>query len=144
MTSANVTYYEVYKDGKFIDSVSQHCYCKCTYKEELTELFPSPKDYTLIVRWPDEKEDDYYSKEINLEDFLNGKEVEWPEDEEINYYMNHDIEDNYLEEYIKAWQTFYDENLKDDPEQYPEEDVKDPSCYELPIAFKKIEKFVKL
>lgn len=79
MTSANVTYYEVYKDGKYIDSVSQHCYCKCTYKEELSELFKPAKDYTLIVRWPDEEENDQYSKEMNLEDFMNGKKVEWEE-----------------------------------------------------------------
>lgn len=54
------------------------------------------------------------------------------------------IEKNYLKEYIKAWQEFYDETLKDDKDQYPLEDVKDPSCGALPISFDKIEKFVTL
>lgn len=79
MTSANVTYYQVYKDKKYIAEISQHHMCKLTYKEELKKFVPA-KDYTVIARWPDEEEEDQYSNEINLEDFLNGKQIEWPND----------------------------------------------------------------
>lgn len=55
------------------------------------------------------------------------------------------IEEYYFKEYIKAWQDYYNEYLKDSDyftDNY--EAIKEPSCGNLPICFDKMEKFVTL
>jgi len=83
MTSANVTYYGVYKDGKLIEEISQHAYCKDRVKEKLAQYTP-PEDYTLIARWPDENEVDHFTREISLADYVNKtKTLRWKGDEDF-------------------------------------------------------------
>jgi len=81
MTSANVTYYGVYKDGKLIKEHSQHALCKPKIREHL-QSYPNPEELTLILRWPDENEEDHFSKSMSLADYLNGVKVQWEEDYE--------------------------------------------------------------
>ena len=77
-TSANVTYYQIYKDGKFVKEHRQNHYCKFRIKEELAQYQPS-KDYTLICRWPDEDEVDRYTAGMPLNEYINGKKLKWKE-----------------------------------------------------------------
>jgi len=77
-TSANVTYYGVYKDGKKVGEHSQHHYCKPrNWKEEMAAYMP-PAAFTVIGRWPDENEADHFSDPMPLPEFLSGKYVTWP------------------------------------------------------------------
>ena len=76
MTSANVTYYEVWNGDKFIGEERHNCMCKCKVKERLAKYQPAEK-YTLRLRWPDEEEEDHYSELINLKAFMDGGKVEW-------------------------------------------------------------------
>jgi len=89
-TSANVTYYEVYKDGALVKEHSQHAYCKSRIREQLLAYVPA-EAYTLILRWPDEEEEDHFSKEMLLSDYLNGVKVEW-EDDDLDYYEDWEID----------------------------------------------------
>ena len=75
-TSANVTYYEVYKDDKLVGKHSQHCMCKSTIKAELSKYTPSC-DYEVRAIWPDENEAPYYTKRMRLSDYLDGKRFTW-------------------------------------------------------------------
>jgi hypothetical protein len=71
-TSANVTYYDVFKDGKWVKEFSQHHYCKSiNLKEKLAEFQP-PEVYTIQRRYPDEDEVDHLSNPLNLKLFLEG------------------------------------------------------------------------
>jgi len=76
VTSANVTYYNVYKDGKLVKTYSQNCLCKQTVREKLAQHTPA-QEYGLIAVWPDEDEVDHYSREMNLNDYLMGEKIEW-------------------------------------------------------------------
>ena len=82
-TSANVTYYGVYRDGKLIKEHSQSHYCKPRVRAELEKYMPwgclavDTGNLTLIARWPDEEEEDHFSKPIRLADYLAGKKLEW-------------------------------------------------------------------
>ena len=77
-TSANVTYYQIYRKGKYVDEHRQNCMCKSTIRKELGQYQPS-KDYSIILRWPDENEADHFTYEMPLEDFLGGIKVTWKE-----------------------------------------------------------------
>ena len=79
MTSANVTYYEIYKDGKYITRHSQNCMCKFTIDKRLAKYKPA-EDYVVKLVWPDENEADHCSKKMSLLDYLNGVEVTWEEE----------------------------------------------------------------
>lgn len=86
MTSANVTYYEVWegdKFDKFIGEECQNCMCKYTVRERLAKYQPAEK-YTLRLRWPDEEEEEHYSESINLKAFMDGGKVEWIRSDGIN------------------------------------------------------------
>lgn len=80
MTSVNVTYYQVYKAGKFVKEHRQHHYCTPTIRTKLAEHQP-PEDFMLVLRYPDEEEVDHFSEQISLADYLNGKEPVWDEQE---------------------------------------------------------------
>jgi len=81
-TSADVTYYRVYKDNKLVKEHSQHCLCKNTIKDHLLTYTP-PEDYTLQLLFVDEYEADHYSKKVCLKDYLDGKykHTLWREDD---------------------------------------------------------------
>lgn len=81
-TSANVTYYNVYKNGKFVAEHRQNHYCKQRIKEQLKQHLPV-ENFTLIARWPDEDEVDHFSESMPLKDYLDGKKLKWK-----NYYEN--------------------------------------------------------
>lgn len=75
-TSANVTYYEIFKDGNFVDSHSQNCMCKNAIKEKLSKYIPA-LDYKIRLRWLDENEANHYTNKIRLSDYFSGKKFEW-------------------------------------------------------------------
>ena len=75
MTSANVTYYQVYKDGKLVKEHSQSHYCTWTIRERL-KIHQPPQDYILITNTPDEDEEDHFTEQMSLADFLAGKQPE--------------------------------------------------------------------
>jgi len=70
-TSANVTYYTVFKDDKQIAEYRQNCQCKDTKTEKLKSHVPA-EDFTLIICWPDENNILHFSQEISLANYLNG------------------------------------------------------------------------
>lgn len=57
MTSANVTYYYVYRGKELILKTSQHCLCKDNVRWRLREI-EKPEECKLICIWPDENEVD--------------------------------------------------------------------------------------
>ena len=82
-TSANVTYYGVYRDGKLVKEHSQNCMCKPRVRDELARYMPEgclavdAGRLTVVARWPDEEEEDHFSRPMPLADFLAGKKLEW-------------------------------------------------------------------
>lgn len=74
MTSANVTYFDIYQSGEFIKRHSQHHYCKSN-RQQLLDYTP-PEDYQIMVVWPDENEVDHCSPMMLLSDYLNGMKYE--------------------------------------------------------------------
>lgn len=77
-TSANVTYYQIYKNGKFIEQHRQNCMCKFKVRDELAQYQPA-EDYTLICLWPDEDEAPHYTVEMPLNEYMGGKKLTWKE-----------------------------------------------------------------
>jgi len=83
-TSANMTYYGVYRDGKLVKEHSQHAYCKPRVRAELAKYMPpegclavDTGTITMIARWPDEEEEDHFSVPMPLADYLAGKKLVW-------------------------------------------------------------------
>jgi hypothetical protein len=100
MTSANITYYEIYHKDNLLEVVanhSQHCYCKNSIKDKLNEYVP-PEDYFIQLNHPDEEENDHCSKLMNLKDYLDGKyrHTAWREEDgnldDSHYCEEHDYE----------------------------------------------------
>jgi len=71
MTSANVVYYKVYRDGTLILDDHQHLLCKNTIDEKLYSI-DNPDECTLVTIWPDEYECPHEG-ENNLAAFLAEK-----------------------------------------------------------------------
>ena len=71
-TSANVTYYRVYKNGVFVKEHRQNALCKSKIHEELSQYSPV-EDFTVVVRWPDEDEANHLDDKMPLSKFLRGK-----------------------------------------------------------------------
>lgn len=69
MTSANVKFYEVYKDGKLVAEHRQNCLCKMTIVATLQQYTPA-SEYKLRLRWPDEEEANHYSQKMRLDRYL--------------------------------------------------------------------------
>lgn len=80
-TSANVTYYQVFKNGVFVEEHSQHALCKSKIHEKLAKYSPV-EDYTVVIRWPDENEVDHLQDPIPLSKFLRGERSGWESAEE--------------------------------------------------------------
>lgn len=57
MTSANVTYYYVYRGNELVLKTSQHCLCKDNVRWRLREI-EKPEECKLKCIWPDENEVD--------------------------------------------------------------------------------------
>jgi len=85
MTSANVTYYIVKKDGKKVAKYSQNSMCKDTKTEALKSHIPA-EDFTLTLLWPDEYEAPHYTKEMSLADYLLGVKPMWQNEYEDDEY----------------------------------------------------------
>ena len=75
-TSANVTYYSIYKDGNLIKEHRQNCLCKNYIDAELKN-YPNPAELILVLRWPDEDEVNHFTVPMSLKDYLDNKSVEW-------------------------------------------------------------------
>lgn len=81
MTSANVTYYSVYKGDELIKEHRQNCMCKLTIRDRLErDHFPT-SDFTIVARWPDENEVDHFTEPMKLTDYLAGKKLVWVEED---------------------------------------------------------------
>jgi hypothetical protein len=76
MTSANVTYYQVFKDGEKVAEYRQNCLCKDSKTEGLKSHVPA-EDFTLVLCWPDEYEVPHYTQEMSLADYWNGVKPVW-------------------------------------------------------------------
>jgi len=77
-TSSNITEYRLLNDdGKVVKEFRQHCLCKDTIKDRLTESVKEFPDATLVLCWPDEHEAPHYTKPMKLSDYLNGEKLEW-------------------------------------------------------------------
>jgi hypothetical protein len=72
MTSANVTYYHIYRNGKLVLNESQHHYCKNTIDEILFGIV-NPEECVLEVIWLDEDEVDQTQYHGSLKKFLDRK-----------------------------------------------------------------------
>ena len=83
MTSANVTYYQIWAGEKFIAAHRQNCMCKTHIKEDLAKYQPAD-GYDLILRWPDENEADHYTNRMSLKDYMEGKKPVWRSYDEDN------------------------------------------------------------
>lgn len=68
-TSANVTYYQVYKGDRLVGEHSQHALCKYVVREKLAKYQPA-SDYMLRLRHPDEDEVDQYTQFVSLATYL--------------------------------------------------------------------------
>lgn len=69
MTSANVTKYNIYKNGRKVGQHYQSHLCK-THWEDL-EKFSPPEDFEIMAYGYDEEEEYWEDKKINLKKFLN-------------------------------------------------------------------------
>ena len=79
-TSSNITQYQLLNDeGKIVKELRQHCLCKITIKDRLTEAFKEFPNATLVLCWPDEHEAPHYTKPMKLSEYLNGQKPEWLE-----------------------------------------------------------------
>jgi len=76
MTSDNVTYYGVYKNGILVKEHRQNLLCKFTVKEKL-KTYSNPEELILILRHPDENEVDQFSQPIFLKKYLDGAKISW-------------------------------------------------------------------
>jgi dCMP deaminase len=81
-TSANVTYYRVYRKGVFVKEHRQNALCKSKIHEELSQYSPV-EDFTVVVRWPDEDEADHLGEPIPLSKFLRGKQKQSEDNREV-------------------------------------------------------------
>ena len=69
MTSANVTEFRIFRNGKQVGSHSQHCMCK-THWEELL-VFQPLGEHTILPWGLDEEEEIWEGEEISLLTFLS-------------------------------------------------------------------------
>ena len=77
-TSANVTYFGVYRDGRMVGEHRHNALCKPKdWKMEMAAYVPA-EEFTVIARWPDEDEADHFSDPMPLADFLKGSHFVWP------------------------------------------------------------------
>jgi len=73
MTSANVTYYEIYDtDMNLIDTARQHALCKDRITAKLEEWEKEYPDAILCLRWPNEHEIDEYLVFEEYEGYTEG------------------------------------------------------------------------
>jgi len=78
MTSANVTYFNVYdQQGKTVLQTSQHAYCKNTVRQQFQAL-ANPEQLTITATWPDEEEVRHDSEPLNLAAYLKGEQFVYP------------------------------------------------------------------
>ena len=73
MTSANVTYYRIERDGKIVGSHRQHHYCKTKWEDLLK--FKPIEDHTITPYGEDEYEVPWEDKTEGLKQFLEKRRV---------------------------------------------------------------------